>query len=141
MATLKKAAHAGLRLHAWMNQPMDLPATVVCEGCGDLARVPRQSIEEDARAGQLRGFDQAWHAGFEFTVECPNCGRQKQRLMIADATRNGDAGQLTRRRMPTSLRCSLPWAANGELGRASTRWLHWFGQRVSIEGRRGRGNF
>jgi uncharacterized Zn finger protein len=59
---------------------MDLPDTVFCERCGAVATVPRQSIDEDAEAGQLRGFDQAWKEGFLLMIECPNCGRVEQRL-------------------------------------------------------------
>jgi uncharacterized OB-fold protein len=59
---------------------MDLPKTVICEQCGAVATVPRQSIDEDAAVGQLPGFDQAWQEGFFLTIECPNCGRREQRL-------------------------------------------------------------
>jgi hypothetical protein len=64
---------------------MDLPATVICEQCGAEAGVPVQSIDEDASAGQLRGFDQAWRSGFWFTIECPNCGRREQQLPPTEA--------------------------------------------------------
>jgi hypothetical protein len=66
---------------------MELPATVMCDLCGGEARVPAQSIDEDAAAGQLRGFDQGWCAGYWFTVECPNCGRREQQLSSAQAPR------------------------------------------------------
>jgi hypothetical protein len=58
----------------------ELPLVIVCEGCGHLAHVPPQSIDEDARPGQLRGFDQTWRAGLWFTLICPTCGRRKQRV-------------------------------------------------------------
>jgi hypothetical protein len=59
---------------------MDLPTVILCERCGAEAKVPRQSIDEDAASGQLRGFDQRWHDGYWFTIECPNCGRVEQQL-------------------------------------------------------------
>jgi hypothetical protein len=59
---------------------MELPKTVVCQRCGAQAKVPRQSIDEDAAQGQLRGFDQAWQQGFLLMIVCPNCGRVEQRL-------------------------------------------------------------
>ena len=59
---------------------MELPETVICSRCGAIAKVPRQSIDEDASAGQLRGFDQGWQQGFSFTIECPNCGRVEQQF-------------------------------------------------------------
>jgi len=62
------------------NADMKLPETVLCERCGAEANVPRQSIDENAMAGQLRGFDQKWQEGFWFTIECPNCGRVEQQM-------------------------------------------------------------
>ena len=59
---------------------MELPKTVLCEHCGAQAKVPPQSIDENAVAGQLPGFDQAWREGFWYTIDCPNCGRREQRL-------------------------------------------------------------
>jgi ribosomal protein S27E len=61
---------------------MELPQTVKCGRCGAVASVPRQSIDEDAGAGQLRGFDQAWKKGYWFTIECPNCGRIDQQFEL-----------------------------------------------------------
>jgi hypothetical protein len=61
---------------------MELPATVVCELCGAEAHVPSQSIDEDAAANQLRGFDQVWEVGYWLMIICPNCGRRKQRLTL-----------------------------------------------------------
>lgn len=57
-----------------------LPTVIACEGCGELAYVPRQSIQEDARPGQLRGFDQTWSAECLFTLICLTCGRRKKRV-------------------------------------------------------------
>jgi hypothetical protein len=42
---------------------MDLPKTVLCRRCGAEAAVPLQSIDEDAKHRQLRGFDQEWREG------------------------------------------------------------------------------
>jgi hypothetical protein len=60
---------------------MELPKTIRCERCGAEARVPAQSIDEDAAAGQLPGFDQAWREGYWFTIECPNCGKREQQVV------------------------------------------------------------
>ena len=59
---------------------VNLPHWVVCNRCGAEAIVPRQSIDENASAGQLPGFDQAWREGFWYTIDCPVCGRREQRL-------------------------------------------------------------
>jgi hypothetical protein len=58
----------------------ELPHTATCPRCGAAATIPRQSIDEDAAIGQLPGFDQAWEAGFWYTLESPNCGRLCQQL-------------------------------------------------------------
>jgi hypothetical protein len=64
---------------------MDLPKTVICQRCGAVAEVPRQSIDEDAMKGQLRGFDQTWEQGYLLMIVCPNCGRIEQRLASPSA--------------------------------------------------------
>jgi len=58
----------------------ELPQTATCLRCGADAKIPRQSIDEDASIGQLPGFDQNWEAGFWYTLDCPNCGRLCQQL-------------------------------------------------------------
>jgi hypothetical protein len=59
---------------------MELPTTVSCDICDAESHVPHQSIDEDATAGQIPGFDQRWGAGFWYTLLCPSCGRRKQQL-------------------------------------------------------------
>jgi uncharacterized OB-fold protein len=61
---------------------MDLPKTVICQRCGAEAEVPPQSIDENAKQGQLRGFDQTWELGYLLMIVCPNCGRVEQRLIV-----------------------------------------------------------
>jgi hypothetical protein len=59
---------------------MDLPAEVLCEKCGEPARVVTQKIDEGALAGKLSVRDTRRTDGFYFTIQCPQCGLRVQSL-------------------------------------------------------------
>jgi uncharacterized OB-fold protein len=62
---------------------MELPSTILCRHCGAEANVPPQHVELE---GQLEGYDQeGTREGYLVVLECPHCGRVRQRLTVADA--------------------------------------------------------
>jgi Zn finger protein HypA/HybF involved in hydrogenase expression len=65
---------------------MELPSTILCHHCGAEANVPPQSIGENVLVAPLEGYDQeSTREGYLVVLECPHCGRVRQRLTAADA--------------------------------------------------------
>jgi hypothetical protein len=65
---------------------MELPNTILCHHCGAEAKVPPQHVDENVLEGQLEGYDQEGaREGYLVVIECPHCGRVRQRLTAADA--------------------------------------------------------
>ena len=63
-----------------MNPAMQLPTEVLCERCGEPARVITEKIDELALAGKMSPRDCRRDDGFVFTIDCPNCGVRVQSL-------------------------------------------------------------
>ena len=59
---------------------MELPEEVMCEKCGNIARVVTRQVDEQALAGHLGPEDQRRQEGFFFNIDCPQCGVRSQSL-------------------------------------------------------------
>jgi hypothetical protein len=59
---------------------MELPETILCELCGAAARVLANSISDEALAGKMSADDPRCEEGVWVTIDCPNCGWQRQSI-------------------------------------------------------------
>jgi|RhiMethySRZTD1v2_1073278.scaffolds.fasta_scaffold2863139_1 hypothetical protein len=59
---------------------MQMPSEILCERCGQQARVLTQFIDNNELAGMIPEDDARRTNGFAVRIDCPQCGERDQAI-------------------------------------------------------------